>query len=212
MPIVQRDYYTWEEALSVVRKKFPMEDSAENLLGLLRAREDVASVFDIELGTVIPLDVYFWEIARLANAEQMGSAHLKDWYDPVAGVANCRCDPPLTIEPNNINAEKTVAYRANGQVRILREELDAELAKADTTASTNAGREEPQTKKRGAGRLPQYEWDEFWREVVRIANTSDGLPKTQAELVKHMANWCLNKWGREPSLSVIKEKLQPLKL
>ena len=64
------------------------------------------------------------------------------------------------------------------------------------------------TEKRGS--KPKFAWDDFWREVVRIANTPDGLPETQAHLEKHMQEWCRRNWGDEPSLSTIREKVNKL--
>ena len=63
-------------------------------------------------------------------------------------------------------------------------------------------------KRRGA--KPKYAWDEFWREVVRVANTPDGLPQKQADLESHMLRWCQRSWDDEPGLSTIREKLNKL--
>ena len=63
--------------------------------------------------------------------------------------------------------------------------------------------------KRRRGRPQKYDWDAFWREIVKVADM-DGLPETKAELVEHMSEWCAITWGEEPASSVIREKIAHL--
>lgn len=58
------------------------------------------------------------------------------------------------------------------------------------------------------GRPRKYDWDAFHREVIRLANLPDGLPETQAELERQMAEWCNLHWGVEPSEGVLKDKVR----
>jgi hypothetical protein len=68
----------------------------------------------------------------------------------------------------------------------------------------------PYPKRRG-GRPPKFEWDLFWCEVVRVADTPDGLPE-RIKLHKHMLEYCSKKWGDDaPADSTIREKLAKLK-
>jgi hypothetical protein len=55
-----------------------------------------------------------------------------------------------------------------------------------------------------------YDWDPFWREVTRIADSLDGLPETQAELETIMSKWCEEAWGKEPAPSTVRERLSPI--
>ena len=64
--------------------------------------------------------------------------------------------------------------------------------------------------KRPPGRPQKYDWHAFWREIVMVANGLDGLPETQAELAKHMLEWCQTNWEEEPTSSVIREHIAPL--
>ena len=64
--------------------------------------------------------------------------------------------------------------------------------------------------KTGRGRPPKYPWDKFFQQIVLIANNPDGLPDTQAELERTMANWCSEKWGHEPTESMIRSKISPI--
>jgi hypothetical protein len=64
--------------------------------------------------------------------------------------------------------------------------------------------EAPKVKAPGGGRPPKYDRDAFNREVVRLANTPDGLPD-RARLMKHMAQWCVDTWGDQPSESLLRE-------
>ena len=57
-------------------------------------------------------------------------------------------------------------------------------------------------RKNKGGAPRKYDWAAFIQEVVRIANTPDGLPDW-AQLTKDMKEWCLNNWGIEPAESLI---------
>jgi hypothetical protein len=55
-----------------------------------------------------------------------------------------------------------------------------------------------------------YDWEPFWIEVVRLADTVDGLPDTQAELETTMQKWCLKTWRKEIGESTMREHLSPV--
>ena len=57
------------------------------------------------------------------------------------------------------------------------------------------------------GRPPEYDWDAFTVEIIRIANHPDGLPDKQSELIKRMLQWCQDTWGREPAESGVKARV-----
>jgi len=58
------------------------------------------------------------------------------------------------------------------------------------------------------GAQPRYDWDAFWIEVCR-STYSDGLPGSQADLVRRMRDW-FETTGSVPDDSTIKKKLSPL--
>lgn len=78
----------------------------------------------------------------------------------------------------------------------------------NASASTEVVRLDTSVAKRG--RPPKYAWNEFYVEIIRLANGIDGLPETQAELEATMAEWCLNHWGTEPAESTIRDKISPI--
>ena len=57
------------------------------------------------------------------------------------------------------------------------------------------------------GAKARYDWDAFAREIVRLAQTPDGLPEPQAELEKHMADWFNETYGTIPAESTIRKRL-----
>jgi hypothetical protein len=59
------------------------------------------------------------------------------------------------------------------------------------------------------GRPRKWDWDGFARELVRLANTLDGLPDRPAT-TKHMKEWCALEWGDEPADSVIRDRIARL--
>lgn len=56
------------------------------------------------------------------------------------------------------------------------------------------------------GRPTEYDWDSFMLEIIRRANTPDGLPDSQAELVREMLQWFTDKFGSEPAESSVKQR------
>jgi hypothetical protein len=60
--------------------------------------------------------------------------------------------------------------------------------------------------KHPGGRPPKYDWAAFDCEMIRLANTPDGLPD-RATLFGHMAQWCTNKWGDAPADSKIRDRI-----
>ena len=57
------------------------------------------------------------------------------------------------------------------------------------------------------GRPREYDWDALTIEIIRIANSPDGLPDTQAELVEQVLQWCENTWGKQPAESSVKARV-----
>ena len=56
------------------------------------------------------------------------------------------------------------------------------------------------------GRPPEYDWDSFMLEIIRRANMPDGLPDSQAELVRDMLQWFSVTFGSEPAESSVKSR------
>ena len=70
-----------------------------------------------------------------------------------------------------------------------------------------AAAKEPAITKNKGGRPQKYDWDAFDREMMRRANTPDGLPSDRVELTRDMTEWCLNTWGEEPPESMIRDRV-----
>lgn len=57
------------------------------------------------------------------------------------------------------------------------------------------------------GRSAEYQWAEMDREVERMRKTARGLPKTKAQLVRDLEDWCQSAWGTSPDESSIKRRI-----
>jgi hypothetical protein len=70
-----------------------------------------------------------------------------------------------------------------------------------------------QTASKNLGGRKALPWDEFWAELVLIANddgladTAEGLPETQNTLVDRMLGWCRDHWGEEPGESTVRQRI-----
>jgi hypothetical protein len=60
------------------------------------------------------------------------------------------------------------------------------------------------------GRPVQYDWDSFVMEIIRRANLPDGLPETQADLVREMLSWFQTTCGQEPAESAVKGRISKI--
>jgi hypothetical protein len=65
-------------------------------------------------------------------------------------------------------------------------------------------------KKSSGGRPPEYDWASFNAEIAKIAHHPDGLPDKQADLEKKMSQWCINTWDKQPSESLIRDKISKI--
>jgi hypothetical protein len=58
--------------------------------------------------------------------------------------------------------------------------------------------------------LPKFDWDPFWIEIVRMANTADGLPEDREELHRYMTDFCAARFSDPPHATAIRDKLAML--
>ncbi len=59
------------------------------------------------------------------------------------------------------------------------------------------------------GRPPEYDWDAFIIEIIRIADL-DGLPDKQSELKEQLLQWCEDTWGKQPAESSVKSRISDI--
>ncbi len=60
------------------------------------------------------------------------------------------------------------------------------------------------------GRPRKWDWDEIFTEIVLLANTPDGLPETQADLERWVAEKFIELCGDHPSPSWIRKMIGPI--
>jgi hypothetical protein len=93
------------------------------------------------------------------------------------------------------------ALRFGDEVILLEPEVPRAEASSKVVATENVG-----------GRPPTYPWDEFAREMIRLANGPDGLPKGP-KLTKHMRKWCEAEgaeWKDGPCDSTLRDRIAGL--
>ena len=104
---------------------------------------------------------------------------------------------------------RAYADRKGQRPAFLFDTLLSETATEKTKQPALLREDSDQDKSKG-GRPREYDWDAFTIEIIRIANTPDGLPKTQAELIEKMFQWCQEEWGREPAESSVKNRISKI--
>ena len=109
--------------------------------------------------------------------------------------------------------------RVEGDVLVSEKSLKAYLGKeAPTPPTTDAGannnvegmdlvREgDPTPKARRRGRLAKWEWEDCFVEICRIVHL-DGLPKSQAEMVRKLQDWFISQVDDHPAESEVKKRV-----
>jgi hypothetical protein len=95
----------------------------------------------------------------------------------------------------------------------LRTAIERAMAAADEAAEMRGDTEVElptvETVLQPRGRPPKYDWLEFAKEVVRIANTPDGLPDRET-MQRHMMAWCKKTWGKAPHPATVRCVLKKL--
>ena len=143
---------------------------------------------------------------RIAAAEQMLSAAIQSGELPADTSANVfasvgnHSKSLVTREALRAFAEKKSQRPAFLFDTLMRQGSDSATG-TDETAFSNRLR---------VGRPREYDWDAFVIEIIRIANTPDGLPEKQSELVKQMLQWCEDTWGKQPAESAAKKKISQI--
>jgi hypothetical protein len=61
---------------------------------------------------------------------------------------------------------------------------------------------------RRRGRRPEYRWPDFFAEMTRHCMVA-GPIANQAQLERHMTEWCATTWNKEPANSVIRSYVAP---
>ncbi len=84
----------------------------------------------------------------------------------------------------------------------------ASSAFGDDTVQAGSAIKNQSERKRG--RPQEYDWDSFIFEIIKRANSPDGLPETQAELVRIMLQWFLETAGGEPAESSVKSRISKI--
>ncbi len=117
-----------------------------------------------------------------------------------------------TVEGANVEQSWThVQFQTADVLAFLQERQSKSPETQEATPERlGAGLVEPKPKHPG-GRPLKYDWNAFTRELLRLANTPDGLPDRPA-LMRLMMDWCSNTWGADnvPAESVVRERIANL--
>lgn len=87
------------------------------------------------------------------------------------------------------------------EVEVHRNNLVDRLATSDPNSAAH--------QKNKGGRPEEYDWVGFYHEVIRIADM-DGVPDSQAELVKRLLDWFRTKHDKYPGDSTVKVRVSKL--
>jgi hypothetical protein len=93
------------------------------------------------------------------------------------------------------NGEELTVYLDRRSVEPHLEPVDQQSPVMDDVAPKSQG-----------GR-PSLPWDDFFVEVIRLANLPDGLPEEQAKLEEIMLDWCERNWRGKGSISSVRPRI-----
>ncbi len=117
---------------------------------------------------------------------------------------------PITIEGIVlVPSDKLDAYlrpTPNDTFQPKPQENEVPVREANTT---NPAPATPSIKASSAGRPAKWDWEALWVQACKRIYL-DGIPKTQAELVRELQTWFVEEYGDTPSDSQIKERVSKL--
>lgn len=76
-------------------------------------------------------------------------------------------------------------------------------------ASTSKTEPAPNHNNKG-GRPPEWDWNTFNLEIIRIANSPDGLPDTRAKLAEIMRAWFIDQFDDHPQKTTLEDRIRPI--
>jgi hypothetical protein len=105
---------------------------------------------------------------------------------------------------------RSVGWRADDDpaFRVVRERLvlrPAELERFEAAQASAASAPAAPVRAVARGALPKYDWDEFWCEAA-VALQIDGMPESQAAMVRRMEEWFAAR-DQHPDRSTVKKKI-----
>ncbi|WP_421981245.1 hypothetical protein [Roseibium sp.] len=106
----------------------------------------------------------------------------------------------------DLESEVLALSRKNNDKLPISEQREIEVEPSEQARAKSRSRT-PENDDKARGRPGQYDWDLFHAEIIRIANTPDGLPDKRADLVRAMLLWFSERFGKEPSESAVKKKI-----
>ena len=215
---IPRGYLTLEKALEHFgQRKYPVEwetekDSSKQEFQQLLFEEVLRANIFTDGGNLYSLQSRIWLSVEAERIFETGraSTSVGNEYTPtvVYGRVLIKQSSIDALFDGDTDDPETGAEDPPAQTQPPHVELNLPDDESTPDDTREQAEEPPEPKKRGA--KPKYLWNDFWREVVRIANTPDGLPQKQADLEKRMLNWCQRSWGDEPGLSTVREMLNKL--
>ena len=146
------------------------------------------------------------ETSRLASVDQFLSAAIQTGQIPADSSKNSfeiigNYSKSLVTRDDL----KTLANSKGQQPNFLFDTLMPEIGGKELPKSEN----DRPSKSKG-GRPREYDWDALTIEIIRIANSPDGLPETQSELIERLLQWCENAWGKQPADSSVKSRVSKI--
>jgi len=140
-------------------------------------------------------------LENLARSRSVFPAFLFDTIAPLAGAT----DQLLSYHPRQF-----VLARPEDQGVPLTRPQDQSVPSAFPPRPETSTQESVAPVVNRGGRPQEHDWDGFVLEIVRVANQPDGLPDTQAELVRTMLEWFGVRYGREPAESAVKARISKI--
>ena len=201
----QKDSLTLLEAARYVAETRGVED--------MRAREALVDAFDEfkihptsrgddGLRCRLPPNHFGWRAAKIdwnANCVTWPSRYVRQSSSNIE-ILRSEIDGWLRGSSRKANARPTSEAESGGQGAVTISGSPIRALDAEAPLSMKC---------RNGGRPKEYDWDAFAQEIVRRANTPDGLPD-RARLTSDMAQWCFDTWGKQPADSALRERVSKL--
>lgn len=132
----------------------------------------------------------------------------------VIGPAGRDLDTPMRQIPGDVLSDRKLIIKRGkktisgnwltfGDVRVCMPTDFQECNDGDKNLVSEPANSAPPKGK--AGRKARWDWETANREMMRLANSPDGLPHPQAALEKHFAEWFIENYKDSPVESAIRD-------
>lgn len=179
----------WEERCAAHTR---FVETWNELRVLLHSEHIGAVAWDKKYGNETAIPAYVWASERALKALESGIVSFSSGYSGTSTSGS------VLVSEKDLrrHLDESEQQQNSAPIDDVTDE-EAESNPRSTTAS----------KIMSGGRPAKWDWESCWLEICRIAH-NEGLPETQAALVRRLQDWFISQYSDTPAESEIKKRVR----